>query len=73
MSMLSARRARRPAYSAADVAELRRLATWYEGIADDYAAAIGTTSDRNKLGTLIEAERATRRWAAQLRARVADR
>lgn len=73
MSIMSARRARRPQYSPADVAEIRRLAAWYEQISDDYAAALGTTTDRDRIGTLREAERATRRWAAQLRAKVADR
>jgi len=73
MSVMSARRGRRPQYTEADVAELRRLARWYEAIADDYGAATGTTSDRAKLAELCQHARAARRWAAQLRAKVADR
>lgn len=49
-------------YNVAEVAEIRRLAIWYEGIAIDWAAA-----------GLPVLERKARLWAARLRAKVADR
>lgn len=66
------RRARRP-YTPAEVAEIRRLATWWDGIADDYAAAIAPTGAHPLDGDLAWQVRVARRAAAQLRAKVADR
>ena len=63
---------RRP-YTPAEVAEIRRLATWWDGIADDYAAAVAPTGAHPLNGELAYQSRLARRWAARLRAKVADR
>jgi len=74
MSVMSAQGRRpRSRYTDAQVAELRRLADWFDGIADDYAAATGMTTDRATLVQLSLGARDARRRAALLRGRVADR
>ncbi len=66
-------------YNAVDVAEIRRLAVFYEGIADDYEAAarmhgrVGPGYDPARLQSCQREARKARRWAAQLRGKVADR
>lgn len=52
-------------------AEIQRLARWYEGIADDYAAAILPTGAHPGSGELRRQERDARHMAALLRAKVA--
>lgn len=67
------RRASARRYNVAEVDEIRRLATWWDGIADDYGAAIAPTGAHPLDGDLARQARLARRCAAQLRARIADR
>ena len=62
-------RARRP-YTTEEATQIRRLAKWWDGIADDYAAAIGAHPLDGDLAWQV---RVARRTAAQLRGKVADR
>lgn len=72
--MTSGKRLRTPRrYNVAEVAEIRRLATWWDGIADDYGAAIAPTGAHPLDGELARQARVARRCAALLRARIADR
>ena len=66
------RRARRP-YTPEEATQIRRLAKWWDGIADDYAAAIAPTGAHPLDGDLAWQVRVARRTAAQLRGKVADR
>jgi len=74
--MSSGTKLRTPArrYNVAEVAEIRRLAKWWDGIADDYDAALyeREQSGQDTAG-LRRQERDARQMAAQLRAKVADR
>lgn len=66
------RRSRRP-YTPEEVMQIRRLAKWWDGIADDYAAAIAPTGAHPLDGDLMYQVRVARRAAALLRAKIADR
>lgn len=57
-------------FNKVEAAETRRLIRWFEGIANDYRAAIAEATDPSKLLDLRQLEAEARGRAQQLRAQL---